>query len=132
MDWDAFHIRDDQPMSAKAPIESSEREITKVFVIDRVELTMIEHILDVGCLNDGNPRRLQDGPNPFDKPIQIRYVGQNIVCMENISYNPSFANWAANSDVKNSSRVGMPCCSVATRATLRAGSIPRTCTPRAV
>src|SRR6185312_15991542 len=73
-----------QPMAAEQGTQGRDREITQVLVVDRIELSMLDEILDVRALDDGDSVILQKCCNARDEAVGVGYVGQDVVRVDHI------------------------------------------------
>ena len=115
-----------RPCAAKQPIERGQREVAQVLVVDRVELAVVEHVLDVRHLDHRHAVRLQQRPDAGDEAVQIGDVGEHVVGVEDVGALPVCRQPLAQASRRRTRDAsGCPARS-ATAAMFRAGSMPST------
>ena|SRR5438105_3611667 len=85
MNWEPLNILEGHSMAFEKLVQCGQGKIAEVFVIDSVEFAALNHLLDVRDLDDSYAIILQDNPQTLDYPIQIGYMGQNIVRVNDVS-----------------------------------------------
>ena len=65
-------------MSAEQAVEGTEREVTQVLVIDRVELHVVDQVFDIGYLDDGDAAILEYETNACHDTVEIVYRHRHI------------------------------------------------------
>jgi hypothetical protein len=69
-----LYVANDQSMALEEMVQSREREITEVFVIDRIELASIDQLLDVGHFKRADPILFQEQFEAADGAVEVSYV----------------------------------------------------------
>lgn len=73
-----------KPVATEEPVERRDGEVAEVFVIDCVELAMLDQRLDIGHLDHRNTIFLEETGYPSDKAICVGYVGEYVVGMNDV------------------------------------------------
>src|ERR1035437_4564279 len=77
--WMFFHVEDMQAVGGGYTLHGGEREIGEVLVVDRVRLSSLDQIHQVGKLERGDPVGLQQDGKAGGKIIDVRNMGEDIV-----------------------------------------------------
>src|SRR5690348_2579011 len=77
----------EKPVPAKETVQRRHRKIAEVLVVDSIELAMVDQRLDVRRLNHGYPVLFENARDCGDETIDIRYVGQNVIGVNNVGAN---------------------------------------------
>src|ERR1700733_14402201 len=80
MGGDLLHVEDLQPVHGEKVGEAANRIITKVFVVDRVVLQIIQQSNKVVRLGDENPIWRQHFQNAADDLVHVFNVGKAVRC----------------------------------------------------
>src|SRR5262249_10969190 len=80
----ALDIDNLHPVRREQMMERGERVIAKMLVIDRIELNLVEQVLDVRSLDDADAAGLEDRRNARNKTVQIGHVSQDVVLVKNV------------------------------------------------
>ena len=84
MNRNPLDVVDEEVMPPEQVVESGQREIAEVLVIDGVELAMVEQVLQVGRLDHGDAAGLHQDGDPLDEAVEVRHVGQHVVRMNDV------------------------------------------------
>ena len=111
-------------------VERGDREVAEVLVVDRVELATVEHVLHVRHLDHGDPVLRQQRRETGDEVVEARRRGR-ARCAHGRHPRASPRRRAAPRGRSRRTRRSWGFRALrATAATFRAGSMPRTRTPR--
>src|SRR5437762_2881790 len=69
-------------------IKRRERKVTKMLVIDRIELTAVDHVFHVRHFNDQDAILLKNEPKATHKSIKLGDVRQNIIGVNDVGSLP--------------------------------------------
>ena len=84
MNREPFDFDDLQVVSPEKAVERGQREVAEVLVIDRVELDVIDQLLEVRSFDDDDAVRFQNRLETRDDSVQIGDVGENVVGVNDI------------------------------------------------
>src|SRR3989338_3524202 len=71
-------------MRLEKGIESGQRKITEMLMIDRVKFATVDQIFHIGHFEDRHTVLLQQDADPLDKTVQVGHVRQDIVGDNNV------------------------------------------------
>ena len=79
MNWKPFDVVQVQSMPPEQRREPVQRVVEQVFMVNRIELTMLDHIQSVSEFEDRDAGRLQKARKPGDKIIDVVYMSDHVV-----------------------------------------------------
>ena len=88
MDWHVLDIRDDEPMSGAKACRCAHGVVAEVFVVDGVELELVDEVAHIGRVDDGDAASLQQRGDPGDEAVGVRNMGEDVVGVDHISAAP--------------------------------------------
>ena len=83
-----FDVDDFQAVSPEQPVKGREGEVAEVFVVDRVELDVVDHVLGIGYLNHRLPAGGQECLDPLDESIGVSNMSEHVVGQEQVGLLP--------------------------------------------
>ncbi len=84
VDRQPFDIDNRQAMAAEEVIERGERVVAEVLVIDRIELAVVDHLLDVRRLDHRDAVLLEEDADPLHDAVEVRHMGEHIVRVHDV------------------------------------------------
>src|ERR1019366_10715832 len=78
------HVEQRQVMRREYLLDSEERKVTEVLVVDGVELVLLHQSLQVRKFHGDDAARLEQALHAGNEVIQIRYVCQHIVAEQQV------------------------------------------------
>ena len=118
------NVHEHEAVPGKQPGCGGHRVVAQMFVINRVELAVIDEIPNIGDFDDGNTGVAEENPDPVDDTRQIRNVRKHVVCVNHVGLMPfrqRFGKLTAEKVLLHRT----PACRALSAAS-EAGSIPRT------
>ncbi len=79
-----LHAHRGQALRREEADERREREVTEMFVVNRVELAVVDHVAHVRRFHHHHAARRQQRVEAADNPGQIGHVRQHVVGMDNL------------------------------------------------
>ena len=79
-----FDVDDLQVVAAEQSVERREAEVAEMLVVDRVEFDVVNQILEVWALDNGNAARLEHLAEAGNDSVQIGHMGQDIVGVDDV------------------------------------------------
>ncbi len=128
MGCNLLHIEHFQPMTRGHGIDRDQREVREVLVIDRVELVLVDELLEMRKLEGDDALRRANAPCG-NEVVKVWHLRQHVVADDQVGALAFRGQTLRRAQVqKNSTSVGTFFLR-ATSATLAAGSMPVTGTP---
>ena len=84
MNRSTLHFVDKQSMTAEQPIQRGHRKVAEMLMIYSIELAVLNEIEQVGRLDNENSVIVQEKPSAFDKPVEIRHMGEDVIGGKNV------------------------------------------------
>ena len=84
MNLQPFNVNNRQPVLLKQSSQRSQREVAKMFVIDRIEFDMIQQIFEIRSLDNDDAVRLQHRSKPGDDSVEIGDVRQDVIGVDDV------------------------------------------------
>ena len=69
MNRDTFNMLNDEAVSGKKMVECCQRKVAEMFVVNGIELTIVDHVFDIRRFDDGDPVVLQQMMDASDNTI---------------------------------------------------------------
>src|SRR5690242_16662513 len=86
---DVFNVLYKKTMPCKQAVQSRERKIAYMLVVDSVEFNSFNQVFHIRHFDDGKPLFFKKYPQPLDKAVKIGNMGEHIVSVDNIRHLPS-------------------------------------------
>src|SRR5215831_1537838 len=84
MDRDSFDVVNGKSMPREKRFQRGQAEVKNVFVINRIELVLLDEIHRVREFENNPPVWLQQSPQPGNKIVRARRVSKNVVAQDQI------------------------------------------------
>src|SRR5262245_57632013 len=84
VDGDPLRVLDGEPTPSHQRVESREREVTEMLMINGVELELVDQVANVRDLDDRESFRSEDLPDAIDESGEIRNVRKHVVRVQHV------------------------------------------------
>ena len=125
----SFNVDQREPMGGSQAAYGAEREIRKVLVVDGIELVFSHQALKMRHLDGDDALGRQEMRHAGDEVVEFRHLRQHIVGDDQIGV-PAVGHHLSRSFGAEEGDERRNACLSRVSATLAAGSMPRTRTPR--